>query len=798
MANSIRLLLKGLHLLVAVSLAMLFVPANASAQDYDGQDANAPWRTTAAQQIDLLRKADINLQVQLADGTPVLGAQVQATMQRHEFKFGSAVDPRYFLTSQPSFFNQNYADRIDELFNTATLENHLKWKLWSEGNPSNSPPVTQEGLDYLNARDIAVRGHNLMWPGLTHVPSFVSSILQLPNPTNADKQNLYDLTFAHINDIAPAVAGKVFAWDALNEPRGNHAIEDLLVGFTPAGESTILDVADMRARWFSAAKLADPGAAMFINEFQNLPGNTLANAEVKRATYKAQIADIIAAGGNVEGIGFESHFDDVNPNKQITGIPKLLSVLDDFQNQFNLPAHVTEYDFATTDQTLQAEYTRDFMTAVFSHSSIEAFETWGFWEGKMANPTGAFYDQNWNIKPNGQAYKDLVLGDWWTDSNGNTDSQGDYGLRGFKGDYQIAVDYQGQQLVFDKVVSDGGLNFTVVVGGGSTNFLGGDVLTATDWDNGLPDSAANSGTIATSGIASNKVSGFFVTQTGGTIDFTHSQSFRSSLVDGTQWHLQGGVLTDNNSNVRIDDATLFVEGGAFVLDSTRVVSLGKGTARIEVTSGSLTAKNVQFGNIGAGTTAGSKILEMGIGDGVVELLTSGAPFFFGDDGDPENDYVNFLTGTEGTLITTEDVNYFEQLWDDGNLRIDDLTGIILGLTFDQTLFSLTDNGNGTTTLALLQLLIPGDFNGDGFVNEVDLSLWEGAFGVDNGGDADDDGDSDGADFLAWQRNFTGGSGLAASTKAVPEPSSVGLLAIAMSCFCLMRHRELQGIERREL
>jgi hypothetical protein len=49
-------------------------------------------------------------------------------------------------------------------------------------------------------------------------------------------------------------------------------------------------------------------------------------------------------------------------------------------------------------------------------------------------------------------------------------------------------------------------------------------------------------------------------------------------------------------------------------------------------------------------------------------------------------------------------------------------------------------------------LLPGDFDGNGSVNSADLSVWQGAYGVNAAADADGDGDSDGRDFLAWQRN----------------------------------------------
>lgn len=51
-------------------------------------------------------------------------------------------------------------------------------------------------------------------------------------------------------------------------------------------------------------------------------------------------------------------------------------------------------------------------------------------------------------------------------------------------------------------------------------------------------------------------------------------------------------------------------------------------------------------------------------------------------------------------------------------------------------------------------LIPGDFNSNATVDGVDLGIWQASYGLGNGADADRDGDSDGMDFLAWQRNRT--------------------------------------------
>lgn len=75
--------------------------------------------------------------------------------------------------------------------------------------------------------------------------------------------------------------------------------------------------------------------------------------------------------------------------------------------------------------------------------------------------------------------------------------------------------------------------------------------------------------------------------------------------------------------------------------------------------------------------------------------------------------------------------------------------------------------------------IPGDFDGDGDVDDDDLPTWKTGFGTSEA-DADGDGDSDGADFLAWQQNY--GFNVP-PVVAVPEPSSW-----LLGCFGLLLWR----------
>ncbi|QEG36304.1 hypothetical protein Pr1d_36160 [Bythopirellula goksoeyrii] len=67
-------------------------------------------------------------------------------------------------------------------------------------------------------------------------------------------------------------------------------------------------------------------------------------------------------------------------------------------------------------------------------------------------------------------------------------------------------------------------------------------------------------------------------------------------------------------------------------------------------------------------------------------------------------------------------------------------------------------------------LYPGDFNGDEIVDDSDLPYWQAGYGLDASGDADNDSDTDGKDFLIWQRSFQ--SGPSTGLTAIPEPSTV--------------------------
>jgi uncharacterized protein YjbI with pentapeptide repeats len=86
---------------------------------------------------------------------------------------------------------------------------------------------------------------------------------------------------------------------------------------------------------------------------------------------------------------------------------------------------------------------------------------------------------------------------------------------------------------------------------------------------------------------------------------------------------------------------------------------------------------------------------------------------------------------------------------------------------------------GEVTLIGIGAGLAGDFNGDGVVDAADLAQWQGDFATNDGSDADLDGDSDGADFLTWQRLLGQGASAVTTTAPVPEPESAVAFALGI-------------------
>jgi hypothetical protein len=381
---------------------------------YVGQEPNAPWRAEAAARIEKYRKGDLNVRVVDKEGKPVAGARVHVQMQRHAYGFGTFLEYEVMTGTGPN------TDKLREwtlkLFNRCTTP--IYWSDWGWANPS----IRRRYLacaQWAADNHLTTRGHCIIYPGWQFLPSSVKALAKDPP---ALRKCLLD----HVVEVTEATKQFKFSeYDVTNELRWLTEIPRIL------GK-------DMVAEWFKAAREhASAGTRMAINENTILTRGGV--TEPEQDNYAQWITYLNEQGQGPDVIGMQGHF-----GNTVTPPQTVVRILDRFA-KFGKPIQITEFDILTSDEKGQAEYTRDFLTVVFSHPATEAFTMWGFWEGKMWQPPGAMIRKDWTFKPNGQVWMDLVLKQWWTDTNITTAADGSCATRGFLGDYKLTVTVGGKE-----------------------------------------------------------------------------------------------------------------------------------------------------------------------------------------------------------------------------------------------------------------------------------------------------------------------------------------------------------------
>lgn len=386
---------------------------------YAGREPDAPWRKAALERIEQIRKGDLALKVTDASGQPVANAKVSVKQTRAAFQWGAALQMQRLVVDTPD--NLRYRQITEELFNAASTENDLKWPTWiGEWGDGFSQEQTQAGLRWLRARGFHTRGHVFVWPGHKNLPKPIQQRIG-----TAQQDEIPALVHAHIRELARATKGLLDEWDVLNEPFTNF---DLMKLF---GD-------EIMPPWFKIAREELPGVALYFNDFSNHDATTDADHV---AHFEKTTRYLLDHGAPVDGLGLQAHF-----NGRPNAPENILAVLDRYQQQFNLPVRMTEFDVWTFDEDLQADFTRDFLILSFSHPSVVGVQHWGFWETCHWRPPAAMYRADWSEKPNAKVYRDLVLNQWRTNVTGVTDLSGQFRQRAFHGDYVVTVESDGRHV----------------------------------------------------------------------------------------------------------------------------------------------------------------------------------------------------------------------------------------------------------------------------------------------------------------------------------------------------------------
>ena len=405
------------------------------------------WRREADKRIDQYRKTEIKVKVVDAlSGKPVKNAEVTFQLMQHDFRFGGIINAGDFRRDEEKYKKVF----LDMGFNSSGFNNSLKYKLW-RGAQKKRPG---EIIEWLHSNGISVRGHCLMWPGMSqggsHIPK---ELLKLVEQYQKSKSiALAQKIRKCSNDIIKKWAEKwdVCEWDVINEPRGNHMIQDLL------GKQIESD-------WFKTADKysRNRGIKLYLNENRVIsdPGKKkriITKVKNKRVvTFKYEnkvrsknimlfyenIKELIANGAPVNALGFQSRFHKILP-------PEIIYDRLCVFNEFGFPITATEFEMtdeikSEIDKALMTERA---MTVYFSHRLVDGIYAWTLFP----------HDNNHHIleesgRPNlrGKVWLYLTKNRWNTYVATETDSRGSTTIRGFKGKYKITVKVDGKEKVVE-------------------------------------------------------------------------------------------------------------------------------------------------------------------------------------------------------------------------------------------------------------------------------------------------------------------------------------------------------------
>ena len=377
---------------------------------YAGHEADAPWRAEAAERIEKIRKGDIRIEVADTQGRPVPGAKVAVRMKRHAFGFGTAIRSDWITGDSPD--HERYRQTLKTYFNKAVFEDDIKWHNWIDSSPEGKQrrKNVMAALDWMDANHITPRGHVMVWPSWPRVPEFVKNLQD-------DPPKLRQAILDHIADQTSVLGKRLAEWDVINESYAHNDVMNVL------GREAMVD-------WFKAAHKGAPYVKLFYNDYVMFDGSGPGSPS---QYFYDTVKFFLEKGAPIGGIGEQGHFGGSPPPP-----PRIIEVLDRFGN-LGLPIQITEFDIDTSDVETQTAYTRDFLTAVFSHPSVSGVMCWGFWEGRHWKPRAAFWSKDWQLRPNGKVWVDLTTRQWWTDADLETAPDGTAVLRGFLGDYEATV-----------------------------------------------------------------------------------------------------------------------------------------------------------------------------------------------------------------------------------------------------------------------------------------------------------------------------------------------------------------------
>jgi endo-1,4-beta-xylanase len=333
---------------------------------------------------------------------PAKGATLRSAGGAKNIILGAAANPKHLGEAA-------YASTLASEFSQLEPENQMKFgpihpRPGNDASAYDFAPA-DELVTFAQQHNMVVRGHCFVWH--QQVPGWLTT--GVANHTY-DPAVLNDILHSHISAVAGHYAGKVWAWDVVNEAFNDDGTMRSTIwydapGIGFAGKGT--QYVEQAFRW---AHTADPQAKLFYNDYDAETINAKSDA------IYAMAKDFKSRGVPLDGIGFQMHikltFNDPKTLSSFAGNLKLFSDL-------GMEIHITELDVALASSdpaSLAAQgalYGR--VTQICLQTpTCRVFQIWGFTDKYSWIPSYSKGKQGWAL-PFDAEYKkkpayDSILG----------------------------------------------------------------------------------------------------------------------------------------------------------------------------------------------------------------------------------------------------------------------------------------------------------------------------------------------------------------------------------------------------
>ncbi|KAJ8909816.1 hypothetical protein NQ315_003694 [Exocentrus adspersus] len=295
----------------------------------------------------------------------ILGS-IAAHLKDHasQIYIGCALSPSHFSDSQ-------YQSIAAAEFNSLTPENEMKWDAVEASQGSVNYAQADQLVQFGKQNGMKIRGHTLVWH--SQVPGWVSGL---------SGDTLHQTMISHITDEVTHFKGSIYAWDVVNEMFNEDGTYRQSLWYNNFQTNFVGDA-------FKAAAAADPGAKLYINDY-NIEG-----INAKSTGLYNLVKELKGQGVPIHGVGFQAHLS--------TGqVPSDLAANLQRFTALGLDVAITELDIKQNGQSqeAQAQAYASVVNACTSTSGCVGVTIWGFNDQySWINDNPCPWDSNYQAKP---------------------------------------------------------------------------------------------------------------------------------------------------------------------------------------------------------------------------------------------------------------------------------------------------------------------------------------------------------------------------------------------------------------